>query len=106
MIFMQGNEVEENKVLINFVHKMPFDEHYGLKKSKEELEKEGYLVETVPEPKELNKIATLYLNPGTIELFYEYEDIPKSREVLLEEQVELLKKVIDGLLLEKEGGLL
>ncbi len=105
MIFIQGNEVEKNKVLISFTHYVPFDKVNGLNKTKEELEKEGYLVESIPEPKELNKIPTLYLNPETMELFYEYQDMPKSKEELLEEKVILLQNAIDEILL-KTGGIL
>lgn len=98
MIFLRV----ENEV-VTFKHFMPFDEEYGLDKTKKELEQEGVLVEEIPEPEEKEgKNAILHCNPGTKELWYEYEDIPKTPEEEQQEKIEAevkeLRQIIDILI--------
>ncbi|ACQ53975.1 hypothetical protein EXN65_20170 [Clostridium botulinum] len=95
MIFLSNFEkVEENKLKVRFIHYMPFDPIDGLNKTKEELELEGVLIENIPEPKHIeNKQAIMYWNPVDKQIFYEYEDVPKSDEGL-EQQAELNAKLL------------
>lgn len=84
---MKFLQIENSKV--TSIHHMPFDSKYGLGLSREELEKVGVLVETIPEPEQSNnKVAVLYCDPQTKELWYEYEDIPLTTE---EEELMQLK---------------
>ena len=77
------------------IHHMPFHEQYGLGKTKEELEKEGILVDSIPEPEQIEgKSAVLYCNPTKTELWYEYEDIPKTPEEEQQEKIESLEQSI------------
>ncbi|HDK7138947.1 TPA: hypothetical protein PTV74_001364 [Clostridium botulinum] len=98
MIFLSNFEkVEENKLKVRFIHYMPFDPINGLHKTKEELEQEGVLIENIPESKYIeNKQAIMYYNPIKKEIFYEYEDVPKSDEGLEQQkqQVELNAKLL------------
>lgn len=88
MIYLK---TEGNRVI--FSHYMPFDRYHGLGKTREELEQEGTLVESVPEPEQTKeKSAILHCNPQTKELWYEYEDIPKTNEELLQEELLQLKQ--------------
>ncbi|MHB9946429.1 hypothetical protein CF095_13710 [Clostridium botulinum] len=83
------------------MHFYPFDEVYGLHKSREEIEKEGgVFIEKIPEPERIKgKSSSRYWNPKTKKIFYEYEDIsdyeentPKSKEEIQEERIEKLEK--------------
>ncbi|HID0825357.1 TPA: hypothetical protein ACXDAP_003558 [Clostridium botulinum] len=98
MIFLgELKRIEENKIKAKFIHYMPFDNIYGLHKTKEELELEGVLIENIPEPKHIeNKQAIMYWNPVDKQIFYEYEDVPKSDEGLEQQkqQTELNAKLL------------
>lgn len=92
MIFL-GNlkKINDSKIAIGFIHYFPFDKNHGLGKTKEELEQEGILIENFPEPEQIEgKHATMYWNPIDKNVFYEYKDIPKSKEENLEEKIKTL----------------
>ena len=93
MVFLgQLTKVTDTKCLIGFKHYQPFHEKHGLGKTQEELEQEGILVESIPEPQQIKgKSAVLYCNPATKELWHEYEDIPKTKEQLQAEEITNLK---------------
>lgn len=58
---------------VKFTHYMPFDETHGLGKTKEELLKEGYLVDEVPEPEfRESYIAKRYYDKEKNKIYYEY----------------------------------
>lgn len=62
-----------------YLHYKPFHPRHGLKKSKEELELTGILIDEIPEPEiESNQIANLKFNPDTNTLYYEYVDLPEE----------------------------
>ncbi|EQB4335412.1 hypothetical protein ACYJ2V_001099 [Clostridium botulinum] len=98
MIFLgELKRIEENKIRAKFIHYMPFDNVYGLHKTKEELEQEGILIENIPEPKYIeNKQAIMYWEPVNKQIFYEYEDVPKFDEGLEQQkqQAELNAKLL------------
>lgn len=76
---------------IEFVNYVPFDEQLGMKKTEEELLKEGYLVDFVP-PKEVsNKLAEMYYDSTKNEMYYKYSDIPPAPETQEEKVVRLEK---------------
>src|SRR5699024_6182997 len=86
---------EYNSYVVGFVHYMPFHEVHGMGKSKEELEQEGILVDSIPEPQQIEgKSAVLHFNPETKDLWYEYEDKPKTPEELQQEKIESLEQSI------------
>ena len=71
---------------------MPFDETYGLHKTKAELLQDGYLVDAIPKYEgEVpdNKTAELHYN-GT-EFSYVLVDKPKSREDAMKEKLTSLE---------------
>ncbi|HID0836303.1 TPA: hypothetical protein ACXDA8_003742, partial [Clostridium botulinum] len=92
MIFLgELKKIEENKIKAKFMHYMPFDNVYGLHKTKEELEQERILIENIPEPKYIeNKQAIMYWNPADKQIFYEYEDVLKSDEKLEQQKQQSL----------------
>jgi len=99
MIFLKIGE--NNEILM--IHNRPFDPNpkNGLGKSEEELLQEGILVESLPEPEEIEgKIPILKFN-GT-ELYYEYIDIPLTPEEEFQQRIELIQQVLDDILL---GGI-
>jgi hypothetical protein len=88
MIFVKLKDDE-----IQAIHYQPFDPVYGLGKSEEELLQEGILVESVPEPEFIEgKVPVLKYDPTNKELYYEYEDVPPTKEELLEKEIEQLKQ--------------
>jgi hypothetical protein len=108
MIFIKVDESSKN---VTFIHYQPFDSVHGLGKTQEHLEQEGYLVDSIPEPQEVEgKIPVLKFD-GT-NLYYEYVDRPLTPEEklqLLEQEnqdlknrVELMQQAMDELLL---GGM-
>lgn len=96
MIYLgEFQQVENNKYKVGYIHYMPFHEKHGLGKTVEELEQEGILVDSIPEPQQIEgKAPILYCNPETKELWYEYEDIPKTQEEKQQEEIEALKQSI------------
>lgn len=87
MIFLTINA--SNKVTL--VHYKPFDAKYGLGKTKEELELDGLFVDSIPAPIEIDhKSPIMYFNPTTKEIFYEYEDIPKTEMEKLQDQISMV----------------
>lgn len=104
MAFLKYDEIGR----VNYTHYMPFHEKHGLGKSKEELEQEGLLVDSIPEPQQIEgKSAILYCNPTTKELWYEYEDIPKTQEELQAQKINDLEGAIMELtmILSMTGGM-
>jgi hypothetical protein len=88
MIFVKVKDDE-----IQAIHYQPFDPVYGLGKSKEELLQEGILVESIPQPEFIEgKVPILKYNKDTNTLYYEYEDVPPTKEELLEKEIEQLKQ--------------
>lgn len=59
-------------------------------------DEDGLLVDSIPTPENIQgKIPVLFINPQTRELFYEYEDAPKTQgKILLEAVAQLLKDSI------------
>jgi hypothetical protein len=103
MIFVKVNN--ENNV-VEFVHYHPFDEKYGLGKTVEELQAEGMLVDSIPEPvAQEGKGHILKYNPSDKTFYYEYFDLPKTVEEQLEganNKIALMQQALDELLL---GGM-
>lgn len=109
MIFLgEMQKIDSAKYSVSLIHSQPFDAKNGLGKTQEQLEQEGILVEGIPELIQTDgKQAMLYYNPATKELWYEYDDIPKTEEELLKEQVvELQAQNAQMLLALVEGGLI
>lgn len=67
--------LEGTKVVL--IHYMPFDAVNGLGKTEAELEKEGVLVDAIPEPEMIaGKFAVAHYTPEK-GVYYEYVDAPK-----------------------------
>lgn len=82
MIFIKVDKI--NKV--TFQHFIPFDEINGLHKTEEELLQEGYLVESIPEPEQIEgKIPILKYDGAN--LYYEYQDAPIDEVTALKNQL-------------------
>lgn len=74
-------------------HYQPFDEMNGLRKSREELEKEGVLVEELPIREEREGFSSkLKYNPDKQELFYIYTELEKTPEQLQKEKISILEQ--------------
>lgn len=62
----------------------------------EERKQSGLLVESLPEPEDGKGIASLFVNPATIELWYEYQPVPEA-PLYPQTQVGQMQKEIDDL---------
>ena len=92
MIFIKGDDQK-----VNFVHYMPFDSEHGMGKTREQLELEGILVESIPEPEPItDKIPVLHYSLETKELWYEYDSIPFSNSI--ERQLQEIQEALNILL--------
>lgn len=87
-------KIQDNKYSIGYTHHKPFDEVYGLNKSKEELLKDGVLIESIPsEEYKEGFYSELFYNPIENTCFYEYNKIPeKPKELTIED----LKSQLDA----------
>lgn len=95
-IFIICKYIETDKWIVDTTNYRPD------KLSEEDLSR-GFLVDSIPEPTEQEgKRPVLYCNPKTKELWYEYEDIPKTKEEILEEKVATIQQALDDLIL---GGM-
>ena len=84
MIYIALNSLGD----VTIQHHMPFDETNGMGKTKEELEVDGFFVETIPMPEKRNgKDAILKGDVATKTVWYEYVDRVLTRD----EQIEALK---------------
>lgn len=93
MIFVKYND----KLEIQFIHNMPFDEFNGLGKTREELLKEGALVEEIPQIEvPSDKLVVYKYRQENNTVYCELIDRPLTLE-------ELNAKNIDGLTLENKA---
>lgn len=70
-------------------------EYVSLSDERKEKIGEGILVDSIPEPEQIEgKAPILYCNPETKELWYEYEDIPPTKEELLEQKIQAQERAI------------
>lgn len=82
---------------------MPFDEVYGLGKTKEQLQLEGILVDSLPEAEErVGMDATLKINLTTKEFYHEYHE----RMLTPVEMVSELQEENAKLRVDLENGLM
>lgn len=73
---------------VELIHYMPFDKRHGLGKTEEELLKEGYLLDDIPEPQRLEgRIAEAHYTPED-GFYYEYIDAPGSQNMTLVQSVQ------------------
>lgn len=89
-------KITETKAFVQGIHYDPFHPTDGFGKTQEELEAEGGIFverNAIPEPENNGMAPRLYINPQTKELWYEYEEIPKTPEQLLLERVASLEKI-------------
>lgn len=84
-------------------HFFPLDEKLGYGKTKEELEKTGIFVESIPEPERIKgKDSVLKYDPNTKTLYYDYVE---NMEVIYKDRIETLEKqVADLLFITMNGG--
>lgn len=71
--------------VVTTIHHNPFDPTEGLNTPREELEKEGYFVSSIPKPEVIKgRRAIPRYNPDTQEVYYEYMEVPLSMDERLE----------------------
>ncbi|MBW7642407.1 hypothetical protein [Geobacillus thermoleovorans] len=108
MIYLYDlQKVTDTDYIVCGYHMMPFDEKYGLGKTKAQLEAEGGIfVDDLPQREyHEGKTPILHINPRTKEMWYEYQEVrnPITDEVdTLKERIALMQQVLDDLIL---GGM-
>lgn len=84
-------ETDEN-FRVTKIHRMPFDPVNGMGYSREELEKKGFFVNEIPEPKnQIGKRSIAMYNPDTKSIYYEYVSVNLSDK----ERVEQLENAMN-----------
>lgn len=84
--------------IVEFIHCSPFDPSEGLGLSREELEKQGKFVHSIPEANApLGQRAIAKYNPDTNSVYYEYETIPLKDS----KRIDLLEQAVNALLLKE-----
>jgi hypothetical protein len=111
-------KITDSKYYPITIHYQPFDIKYGVKKTKEEMESSGYLLDKTYEdllneetqfknnnPAPSNSVIVRYFNPLIMEFFYEYEEIPPEPISPEEEIVQLKTRIkdLEDLMLMNEG---
>lgn len=102
MIYLKLNQND-----VESIHYMPFDKEYGLGKTKEELESEGVLMSSIPEPENRQGKSAILKYSQASGLYYEYADRPLTAEEELDQlkkQLTLMQSAIDDMLI-MGGGL-
>lgn len=76
---------------IKGIHYKPFDDKHGFGKTKEELLKKGFLVESIPEkPRDReNEVPVLHYVKSQDKLMYRYE--PKTKKEGIKEKIEKIE---------------
>lgn len=87
--------------IVTFIHHNPFDPTEGLNTPRNELEKEGYFVSSIPKADVLpGRRAIPKFNPDTKEIYYEYIPVPLSSN----ERLSALEGMMNELLMGGIGG--
>ena len=85
-----------NSNIITEIHYNPFDPVHGLKMSREELEKDGYFVDSIPKMEVVPyKRAIAKYNPDSKEVYYEYITTQRSNQ----ERVDNIEGILNVLLM-------
>lgn len=102
MIFIK---IADNNEILE-INNFPFDEVHGLGKTEDELLKEGILVQSIPEPDVIANKAPVLKYDGS-NLYYEYVEIPLTKEQQMEQDLKTIKAQNAQMLFALvEGGLL
>ena len=87
--------------IVECIHKAPFDPANGLQSTRDELEKTGFFVDSVPDPEMIEgKRAIAKFNTDTKKVYYDYVDIPLTPS----ERIDQLETAINELLFSLMGG--
>lgn len=93
-------KVNEHNIVTN-IHHNPFDPLEGLNTPRNELEKEGYFVSSIPKADIIaGRRAVPKYNRETKEVYYEYIPTPLSNE----ERISAMEDMMNELLLDGLGG--
>ena len=92
-IFIKVNQQNQ----VTFINYQPFDAVHGMKKTREELLSEGYLVNNIPDPEVVDgKVSVLMYNPDTSTLYFEYKDRPLTESERLNQLEDAFNEFIMG----------
>ena len=89
VFYDRDNMINENEAYTTLIHYMPDDPVEGLP---EEIKAQGIMVENIPAPERIeDKYPKLIINITTKTFRYEYVDIPKTKEEIVQEQIQDLQ---------------
>lgn len=91
MVYIRVDETNR----ITYCHNQPFDSVNGLGESKEELEKSGYFIDSIPQPKSVMGMRAIpYYNPETKKVRYDYIAAPATNRERLDSLEAALNAVL------------
>ncbi|MEE3805468.1 hypothetical protein V2H29_00730 [Lysinibacillus fusiformis] len=66
--------------------------------------RDGIVVDSIPEPENSGKLSMLHINKDTKEMWYEYEEVPKSEiEILRDENRDLKLALAESVEAQQQG---
>lgn len=97
-------ETDEN-FRVTKIHRMPFDPNNGMGYTREELDKKGFFVEEVPEPKhQIGKRSIAMYNPDTKSIYYEYVSVAMSDKERADQLENALNWIMTNSIFGAMGG--
>lgn len=92
MIYIEINKGTNEITRQNYA---PFEPINGTHMTKEEMELAGYLIESIPDSDNMpGKSSVLKFNPTTRTIYYDFVDIPKSQEEILQGTIAALGQTV------------
>ncbi|WP_425060382.1 hypothetical protein SCACP_10770 [Sporomusa carbonis] len=97
MVYIEYELLEPNKCRVIFQMFKP-------ERLSEERKKSGIMIDSIPAPEEGRGVPSLFVNPETKELWYEYEPLPEpplylpTREGQMQKEIDDLKLLIAELI--------
>lgn len=83
---------------VRMIYNAPFDENYGLGKTKEQLLTDGILIKDIPNLEKIEGKVPILKYDG-IALYYEYEDTPLDEITVLRNELENQKQALAELMM-------
>lgn len=98
MFLLKGNLINKDEMIVFNVFNLSVSENNSIDKTN------GVIVDYLAQPEHINGKEHIHIvNVKTKEQYFEYVDIPKTKEELMEENIEKMQKALDELIL---GGML
>lgn len=84
--------------VVEFIHCAPFDPAEGMGLTREELQLQGKIVHSIPEPNTpRGQRAIAMYNPDTNSIYYKYETVPLKDS----KRIDLMEQALNAMMMDK-----